>query len=314
MAQQAIGNYGKTVIDWESSFGVTPSTKKGFDLPFITNTVAAKQELVKSNVITGRRSQSIPAYGNVDVAGSLTAPVDLGTIGHWLKGAIGAPVTTGTTDFSHVFKVGTALPSMLIERLVGSQYFQYNGCLVDTFKISIGGDQELTVSVDIVGCKSVTGTVPYNAAAEVVTQTNKLNNFQPVVKIGGVASSVLKTCDMTISNNLDKNGYTIGGGGFRTSVVPGLITCSGTVKALFTDMSLVNLGINQTKTSVEFVWDIDATHSLTFLFPEVNFSRVDPTIAGPGGVEIDLNWEAFYQSDSNASAVVVTLENSVADY
>ncbi|MEN6568059.1 MAG: phage tail tube protein [Veillonellales bacterium] len=317
---QAMGVYGKTTIDYETTFGVSPTTVAGKTLPFITNQLNSKQNLNTSKVISGVRSDSQPAYGNTDVSGTITTPVDLGSIGYWLKPVIGAPVTTvnaagAATDFTHVFKVGTSLPSMLIERLVGANYFLYHGCKADTFKVSIGGDSELEAQIDYVGCKSIVGTTPYDAAATLIKQINKLNQFGAAIKIGGSAvTGTIKSGDFTINNNLDKDGYTIGDNGFRSQVAEGSAQVSGTFKALFNDTTLLNYGINQTITSLEILWNLSATKSLSFLFPEVNFSRTDALITGPGGVEIDLSWQGFWQSDAGNSAVIATLNNQVASY
>ncbi|MGK7865352.1 phage tail tube protein [Falsiroseomonas sp. E2-1-a4] len=49
-------------------------------------------------------------------AGAGTVPVDLISIGHWLRLLLGAPVTTGSTNFIHTFGLGVAsLPSNVKE-------------------------------------------------------------------------------------------------------------------------------------------------------------------------------------------------------
>ncbi|MBP2643728.1 MAG: hypothetical protein H6Q67_1615 [Firmicutes bacterium] len=314
---QAMGIYGTTTIDWESSFGVNPTTKAGYTLPFITNQIDSKQNLNKSSAITGTRNQNLPFYGNTDVSGTITTPVDLTSIGYWLKAAIGAPTTTvASSIYTHVFKVTTDdLPTMVIEKKVGSTYFLYNGCTIDSLKMSIGGDGELTAQIDVVGGLSSYGTTAYNSSATVVKQTNKLNQFQAAIKVGGSAvTGVVKSGDITISNNLDKTNYTVGGDGFRTSIPAGLVTVSGSMKTLFKDTSFLAYGANQTETSLELIWEISSSLELSLLCPEVYFNRADPLIAGPGGVELDLSWEAFYNNSSNASIIVATIVNGVTSY
>jgi len=318
---QAMGVYGKTTVDFETALGVAPTTVAGKTLPFITNQLNSKQNLNKSKVISGVRSDSQAAYGNIDVSGTVTTPVDLKSIGYWLKAMIGNPTTTANsagvsgTDFTHEFKVGTSLVSMLIEKLVGSTYFLYKGCKADTMKISVGGDSELEAQLDYVGCKSAVGTTPYDAAATAVKQTDKLNQFQCAIKINGTAATgVIKSGDFTLNNNLDKTCYTIGDLGYRSQIAEGLAQASGSFKTLFNDVTFLNYGVNQTVVSMEIVWAISPLKSLSFLFPEVNFSRADPGITGPGGVELDLSWEAFYNSNAEGGIVAVTLNNQVAEY
>lgn len=318
---QAMGVYSKTTIDYEPSFNTVPTTKAGKTLPFITNQLNSKQNLVKSKVISGTRSDSQAAYGNVDVTGAISTPIDLGTIGYWLKAVVGAPVSgnnsagTAGTDYTHKFVVGTSLPSLLIEKLIGSTYFLYHGCKADSMKISIGGDNELEAQIDFLGCKTDVGTTAYDSTATMHTQTNKLNQFQAAVKIDGTAATgVIKSGDFTLHNNLDKNGYTIGDNGYRSQIAEGTAAASGSLKTMFNDTTFLNYGINQATHSLEIVWAVSPVKSLSFLFPEVNFNRQDPGISGPAGVELDINWEAFYQSNSDKSVVVVTLNNQVASY
>jgi hypothetical protein len=315
-----MGVYGKTTIDFETSLGVSPAVKAGKTLPFITNQLNSKQTLNKSKVISGMRSDSQPSYGNTDVSGTVTTSIDLGSIGYWLKSVVGNPVTTENTagaagDYTHVFKVGSSLPSMVIERLVGSTRFLYNGCKADTFKVSVGGDAEIEAQLDYVGCKSTVGTTAYDDAAAVISQTDKLNQFLAAIKIGGAAATgVIKSGDFTLNNNLDKSCYTVGDQGFRSQIAEGLAQASGSFKTLFNDTSLMDYGLDHVTTSLEISWSISATKSLSFLFPEVNFSRSDALITGPGGVELDLSWDAFFNTDANGSIVVVTLNNQVASY
>lgn len=317
---QAMGVYGKTTVDFETALKVAPAIKAGKTIPFITNQLNSKQNLNKSKVISGVRSDSQAAYGNTDVSGTITTGIDLASFGYLLKSIVGVPVTTanaagGASDFTHVYKVGTSLPSLIMERLVGSTYFLYNGCKADTLKISVGGDAELEAQMDYVGCTSAVGTSPYDPAATLITQTDKLNQFMAAIKIGGTAATgVIKSGDFTLNNNLDKTGYTVGDNGYRSQIAEGSAQASGTFKTLFNDTTLFNYGLNQLTTSLEIVWQKSVTKSLSFLFPEVNFSRADPLITGPGGVELDLSWEGFWQSDAGDSIVIVTLNNQVATY
>lgn len=43
----------------------------------------------------------------IELTGDAVVPLDLTNIGHWLRMLLGSPTTTGTTDFTHVFKSGS---------------------------------------------------------------------------------------------------------------------------------------------------------------------------------------------------------------
>ncbi|MBU1040141.1 MAG: hypothetical protein KKF77_03455 [Proteobacteria bacterium] len=92
---QAKGYQGKTVIDFETSFGVVPSagSRKGYSIPFMSNTLAATVGLTKDETLTGRRDPVEPGQGNVDVPGSLKVPVDAHNYGLHLRSMFGLPTT-----------------------------------------------------------------------------------------------------------------------------------------------------------------------------------------------------------------------------
>ena len=68
-----------------------------------------------------------------------------------------------------------------------------------------------------------------------------------------------------------------------------------------------------TETSAEVVISTD-DFALSILMPEIKFARTSPGIDGPGGIKQSLSYNAYYQDDANASAVVVTLTNKNAAY
>lgn len=313
---QARGYMGQLVADFESTFGTSPGTKKGKILTFNTMEVVGKQNLIDPGTITGTRNSVEPGKGNLSVDGSISVPLDLTAIGYWLKGVFGAPTTTGAgPDYTHVFKIGNTQPSMVLEKGFTdiAQYMRYNGCKISTFKLPFGGDGEAVVSMDIMGATEAIGSTVYDAAATAVTMT-RLNNFQASIKEGGTTLAIVQSGDFTLNMGLDGNQYVLGTNGTRGDIPEGIINVTGTLKTLFTDATLLNKGINNTITSLELTYTIAANQSLTFTFPEVLFERTSPPISGPVGVVCDMSWRAFYKTDSNKSAVMVTLKNQTATY
>lgn len=92
---QAKGYQGKTVIDFESSFGVAPSvgSRKGYRVPIMSNSIGATANLTTDETLTGRRDPTEPGVGNVDVPGALRVPVDAHNYGMLLRAMFGLPTT-----------------------------------------------------------------------------------------------------------------------------------------------------------------------------------------------------------------------------
>jgi len=110
-----------------------------------------------------------------------------------------------------------------------------------------------------------------------------------IIKISMFNVAVATSVDTSIDTGLDGDTYVLGGGGFRQSINEGVANISGTIKAFFENLTLLNKAINGTESSVEMKLT-KLTNSLTFLYPEVIYERNSPGIDGPNinNVEYDM--------------------------
>ena len=314
--QQARGYKTKLVMDQETSFGVSPLTKKGMALPFNKLDLKSEQTIINPSTISGTRNAVEPARGHIAVAGSVTIPIDTSAFGYWLKGIFNSPTSThdeGTGKYTHVFKVSDSQPSFVIDKEfpdVG-QYFSYSGVKVNSFKATFGDDGELTADMDLLGKDEVISSSAYDSAATDVT-LKRVNNFQAVLKENDVITASIKTMDLELKMGLDDSQYVLGSKG-RGDIPEGLIEVSGTMKALFNDSALLQKGIDATETKIELILT-SGTNSLTFLLPEVQYERTSPTIEGPAGVEAEFKFSAYFNDSTEKSSIIVTLVNDTEKY
>lgn len=120
-----VGAQGKQVSIFqqtEATEGVKPTGNyrrlpvKSFSLAPTEN---IQQEVVLSSAATTRDPMD-PYRDFIDIAGDAVVPLDLTNIGHWLRMLRGAPITSGSTNFTHVFRSGSnALPSAAFEKVYG---------------------------------------------------------------------------------------------------------------------------------------------------------------------------------------------------
>ena len=96
---QALGSRGQLGIQYESNFGVKPSTDAGntplamADLTkiyFDSEGFKATQNLVTSAILTGSRNSTKPIKGNIDVQGNISTELGSGVIAMLLFGACGS--------------------------------------------------------------------------------------------------------------------------------------------------------------------------------------------------------------------------------
>ncbi|MEA5092459.1 hypothetical protein SDC9_37472 [bioreactor metagenome] len=312
---QAKGFMGRLGLDIETTFGVSPTTKSCKILPFNKLEIVGKQSLISTSTITGNRNPVQQGLGRVTADGSAEVPVDYTAFGWWLKSMFGPATDSGASaPYTHVFKPSNTQPSLVLEKAFTDigQYFLYNGCKVSSLKLSFGGDGELVATLEFKGASETRGTVAYSAMPTTIVM-NRLNNFQAALKEGGSTIGTVTSGDFTIDFGLDGDQYTVGNGNSRGDIPEGILKVSGTLKALFTDASLIDKGINATESSLELTFT-SGTNSLAFKFPEIQYERNSPAITGPAGVSVDLAWSAYYQDSADAAAVVATLKNAVATY
>ncbi|WP_277301852.1 phage tail tube protein [Veillonella caviae] len=314
IAKRAQGAQSALTMAFEQDFGTTPSTG-GVVMPIISSSLKASQNLNDSAVIRGTRNPAAPSRGNIDCSGSVVPPIDVIGFGYWLKLAFGDPVTSVQgSGHKHVFKIGPDMPSATFEQGYKdiSTYQQFSGVRMNKMSLNFGGDSELTASIDVMGCKETMAAVPFDTAPKSITFT-PFENLEATIKEGGVTVANVLSMSLDIDFGLDGDSYAIGGKGFRTYIDTGIIGASGTIKAFFQNMDLLNKAVNGTKSSLELTLT-KGTNSLTIKLPELIYERNSPGIDGPKGVNIELPFKAYYTDSAEKSAVVFELVNSQASY
>lgn len=312
---RAKGYNSQLAFGFESTYGETPESVKGYNMPFNQSKISIKQNLIESGTIRGRRDKEQPALGNIDVAGSVVVPLDQVGIGYWLSAMFGSPATIGSGNpYTHVFKVNGSQPSLVLEQQYTdiATYEMFNGCKVNKFSFTYGGDAELTAGIELIGARRTVGTAPFTPSLTGIPLL-KFSSFQGSVEEGGSQLAIVTEASLNVDFGLDGNTYTIGGGGYRTGLPEGYLQVSGTIKAFFEDAVLLNKAINNTKTSLSFKFT-NGAHSLGFYMEEALFQQTSPGIENEKGIMINLPFKAFYTSGTSGSAIVATLINDYASY
>ena len=92
---QAKGSAAQVLIDFETTYGADPTSKIGYSMPFnYPFDLKASRPLKQAGTHRGNRNAAMPFYGNRDVRGSATVPVDRIATGYWLRALLGAPNTS----------------------------------------------------------------------------------------------------------------------------------------------------------------------------------------------------------------------------
>jgi hypothetical protein len=387
---QAKGALSQVVIDFETAYGNDPAGPAGILVPFNYPFNLAGSRGIKNanNTNRGRRDGAMPFYGNFDVKGDITIPIDQIALGYWLRALLGAPTTGAPTSdtldnaaavdkvgdyvglpitghafiagqpvvitgsdhydgthviyskttneivipavfaaetfagdetvvssvYTHVFKPLSAVESMVVEKGFTNitQYLKMNGVKVGKFDMDFGGDKELDAKLSLVGGDEAASGTPYDASPTVLSFL-RFHNFQASIKEGGSTIATVQSGKISIDNDVDESMYVIdGSGGKRSDVAEGDCLVSGSIKAMFSDLSLLNKGLNGTESSLELLFT-SGLYSLKFEFPELLYEYKSPVIV-KGGIWQEMDFSAYYEDGAGAAIVTVTLVNTHASY
>lgn len=311
---QARGRKGHLLLDFESTFGENPGSPAAIKMPFQTSEVRSSQTLNEDQTIRDSRSPAKPTQGNIDVSGSIVVPVDSIGIGYWLKSMFDDPSTSGAGPYDHVFTLGDNQPSLVIEQGFNdiSVYERFNGCRISTFSMELGGEGDVTASIDVMGAEETVDASTYDGSPTEIT-LKKFNQFQASIEEDGSTIAIVTQASIDIDFALDGDQYTLGNEGQRKDIPEGIAAITGNITALFENSTLLNKAIEGTESSLKLTLT-NGSDVLSFDLPEIMYERNSPGITGPQGILIELPYRAYDQDSDKNTALEVTLTNSQETY
>lgn len=297
-------------IKTESSYG-TPPSGNWTRVPFVSSDMGKEQGLLESDLLGLGREGLDPARDVVNNRGNHVVPVDVRNFGHWLRLFFGAPTTTGTDPYTHVFASGAAsLPSISMQLgLPAVPHFGVNyGIRGNTMQVRMQRSGLLSATLGLIakGENRVTSTASGTPTSVV---TERFAQATGEITREGAALGGIVSADFTFSNGLDPV-ETIQPDGEIEDIDPGMATFNANVVARFADTTLLGDATSGDPIEMSFGWEKGA-HSLIFAVPRVFLPVPKMPISGPGGVQANFNIQA---SGEGVVLVTATLINDVASY
>jgi len=309
----------------ETEYGTTPTTPSMFKMPIADSGIGGeifKQGLLSNPEITGNRNPSAPVLGNRSVAYDLPVPLHLDAIGYLLKHAVGEPASSGSDPYTHISKVGfdEAVVGILPIGFSGEVGFTdidvfavLTGCKVNTMRINATSEGVAVFEFGIIGNDFGTPSGSSEDAAPTEFTSDAIGHFAGTIEEGGSPSAIITAVDLTLNNALDPSLYVVGGAGTFPELPEGKASVTGSVTALFQNLTLLNKAINGDESSLQLSW-VDSTHSLTIDIPELRYEPNAPTASGDKGVLVTLPFQAYYGDHADATILKSTLVNDVSSY
>ena len=206
---RAHGARAQAALAFESTYGTAPAS--GFTkVPFASCNIGAMQSLNESELLGNGRDPQAPTPDVINVDGDITVPVDAGNFGLWLKALFGAPVTSGSDPYTHVFKTGSwSLPSLALE--IGSpevpSYAMTTGLKIDEMSIGMQRGGQLTAGLKVFGQGEALATSAQSGTLAALDLL-RFGHVHGYVKREGSATAAVTGADVTYKNGLEPVSYT----------------------------------------------------------------------------------------------------------
>lgn len=316
---QAIGSAAQVGIQEEVTYKTDPSPDMT-RVHVVSLDLGLDQGLEESKTIQSNRNAVEPFRGRKNVTGSMVVELQA-YVAKLFKGLLGSNTTTGAGPYTHTMKVGTSIPSFVMEKGFAdiAQYFKMNGVKIGKASLSITDSGPQPITFSLVGAKETVAGTSFDA-----TQTDLGKSLFDGLSIGtieegGSSSAIITSIDgLTIDNGLDEGIYVLGNSGERVALPEGTVKVTGTVKAIFDSITLYNKAVNSTESSIKVKYvkgdglGSAGNESIEFFIPELKYAPKSPPIAGPQGVYVELPFTGFYGNGADATILQIILKNSQA--
>jgi hypothetical protein len=308
----------------ESTWGTTPATPTAYKIPI--SGIGGdwfRRNLIDNPELRADRNPQAPVRGNVQVNGSFQHPMHLDAVGWLIKHGIGVPaVTTGSTYHTHLSKMnysgstqGGDLPTGLSFEVgftdIG-EYHTYDGCKINTIGINATSEGVCVFDVGVIG-QGFTRAAATGDASPTSYTSSAIDHFLASIEEGGGSIAYVSDVSLTINNNLDSSLYVVGSAGELGDLPEGVGAVSGSLTALFQSDTLLAKARDNTESSLMLKWT-SGSESLQLDIPELIYEPASPTVNGPAGVKVTLNFRGYFGNGADNTAIKATLVNTVAGY
>jgi hypothetical protein len=235
-----------------------------------------------------------------------------------LRALLGAPTTTGSSDYTHVFETAAQPTVALVTN--GIDYTDIGAHLVQDsvaytgFEISAqktGPRQRMTFNV--VGREEVSGVATLDATPVEYLPESVPNGFKAKLLIDDVEAAGATGVSLTLGAGVEPDQETLNGLPTAAGMDWGNWDLTGSFDLRFSDLTYYNLADSGTAFKLELDYTISATQSLVFEVPSVRLERTGYPINGRGIISSSFNFRANRPTGSN-TLMTATLKNGIAGY
>lgn len=291
-------------------------------VPFSGGNVYPVRETDNLSETDSSRDQGVPFVVTSGIEGSPEVYVRDASIGGLLLGVLGADASVGPTNFVHTITPAATLPYFTFWRNLSSTLWeQYRDVQISSLTVSAEAGQPLTAALGLQGLVPTRLTAdPDNTNLAPLASGAVYNYNDATVTLGGGATSLIRSFELTIENNVSRQ---------QTDdvtpydVVPGVREVSLSFDLIFETLDEYNKfhygGASGTTisptiftTSALFSFDKGVNNSVAFNLPSIAYTELNPE-PDPGGDPIVVSVSAVGVR-SGSPIVTATVKNQIAAY
>ena len=313
---RAVGANLKLLFKEESAYGTNPGGTDFLQIPCFTFELGAQQALNTDFMLSAglARDSGDPYLDTLTVEGNTRVPLDLVNTGHWLNLLMNAPTTTGSTDYTHVFKSGgTSLPSWTMEKGFPDvpSFGLLTGVMANTFEMTVDPTGPAEWTLGLLGRDETNSGTSVDASPTLATIT-RFQKPTATISREGTPLGNITAGTIRYSNGLEAV-RTIRSDNKLEGVDLSIGTGGGSITSRFASTTLIDDAIANADLEIAYKLTISATKSIEFIYHRCFLSRPRIGIQGPGGIELQSEFQAAYDATAGCM-LTVTLKNQTATY
>lgn len=316
---RAIGANFRLLHKTESTYGTAPSGDWA-QVPCFSFDLGGTADLLDDPALSAAAEVTRDANGYMlgrsTIAGQAVVPVDLESLGSWLRLLLGAPSTSGSSDYTHSYVSGAAtLPSAAFEKALTqiTKYSLLTGVKANTMALVATTDQRPRATFGLLGQdEAISGSS--SAGTPTFAGMTGFHQSQCSLTLGGSAFPNVSSFSLNYSNGMEPF-YDLNSADTVLAIDEGRATCSGSITLRVSEdgLGLITDAIAGTRRALVLKYEISATKSIAFAIPQAALARASVPINGPGGIDITVNFFGEYNA-SAGEMLQVDLKNQIASY
>ncbi len=322
MTLDAYGRDARLIHRRYATYAAEPAAGDGpfVALPFLSFTAGSRAQLETVAELPSSRLPPELVDGLREASGELRVALDLETIGWHLTNLLGAPTTSGSGPYTHVWALGQTPPPFVAfevghRGLATPLYTRASGFVYQQMSIDSakrGGSQD--VRFGLLGGRTVKAAATLDADPVERAAVQIARAYQGTISIDGTAAASVVEFSARLSNGLAADQSLINGTPDPAAVDPvEPVSADGNLRVRFRDFTLYDAAKAGTLLRVDQVWSLSASRSLTLTWRNVRLGEETPRVEGAGVVEIGFPWR-LAAPPAGQAPLTATLVNGRASY